>query len=69
MLPVRMLEGALRESCSNLSLEGVEGNLYTPSCEALPPGQMPQLGAYEHLFEEALECALDSLRYFLAHGD
>ena len=37
MLPVRMLEGALRESCSNLSLEGVEGNLYIPSCEELLP--------------------------------
>ena len=63
MLPVRMLEGALRESCSNLSLEGVEGNLYIPSCEALLPVDAA-LGAYD-LFEEALECALDSLRYFL----
>lgn len=63
MLPVRMLEGALRESCSNLSLEGVEGNLYIPPCEALLPVDAA-LGAYD-LFEEALECALDSLRYFL----
>ena len=41
----------------------MEGNLYIPPCEALLPVDAA-LGAYD-LFEEALECALDSLRYFL----
>lgn len=61
-IPVNLLEGALRESCSNLSLDGISGNLYIPHTEALLPVQAA-LSAYD-LFEDALELSLDTLRYY-----
>lgn len=61
-IPVNILEGALRESCSSLSLYGIGGNLYIPHTEALMPVQSA-LSAYD-LFEDALELSLDTLRYY-----
>lgn len=61
-VPVHLLEGALRESCSNLSLAGIGGNLYIPRTETLLPVRAA-LDAYD-LFEDALELALDTLRYY-----
>ena len=63
VLLVSRLSSALRESCSNLSLGGISGNLYLPETEAvLPIGTA--FAAYD-LFEDALELALDTLTYFL----
>lgn len=61
-VPVHLLEGALQESCGNLSLGNIGGNLYLPCAEALLPVQAA-LAAYD-LFEDALELALDTLRYY-----
>ena len=61
-LPLHVIEGALRESCSNLPLGGVKGNLYLPPHKAVLKVDSA-LAAYE-LFEDALEAALDSLQYF-----
>lgn len=61
-VPIHLLEGALRESCSNLSLDGIEGNLYIPRSEVLLPAQTA-ISAYE-LFEDALELSLDTLSYY-----
>ncbi len=62
LLPVSVLESALRESCSNLSFAGTEGNVYVPDGTVSFPMQ-EVLSAYE-FFEEALELALDGLTYF-----
>ncbi len=62
VLSVSRLSSALRESCSNLSLGGITGNLYLPETETvLPIGTA--FVAYD-LFEDALELALDTLTYF-----
>ena len=61
-LPVSRLGSALRESCGNLSLEGIDGNLYLPETEEELP-VAAAFAAYD-LFEDALEAALDTLRYF-----
>lgn len=61
-LPVSRLGSALRESCGNLSLEGIGGNLYLPETEEELP-VAAAFAAYD-LFEDALEAALDTLRYF-----
>lgn len=63
VLLVSRLSSALRESCSNLSLSGISGNLYLPETEAVLPIGMA-FAAYD-LFEDALELALDTLTYFL----
>lgn len=63
VLLVSRLSSALRESCSNLSLSGISGNLYLPETDTvLPIGTA--FAAYD-LFEDALELALDTLTYFL----
>ncbi len=61
-LPLHLLEGALRESCSNLPLADISGNLYLPRREAMLPVRTA-LAAYD-LFEDALETALDTLSYY-----
>ena len=61
-LPLHLLEGALRESCSNLPLADISGNLYLPRREAMLPVRTA-LTAYD-LFEDALETALDTLFYY-----
>lgn len=63
VLLVSRLSSALRESCSNLTLSGISGNLYLPETDAvLPIGTA--FAAYD-LFEDALELSLDTLTYFL----
>ena len=61
-LPLHALEGALRESCSNLPLIGIGGNVYVPDTQTILP-MNTALIAYD-LFEEALELALPTLSYF-----
>lgn len=62
VLSVSRLSSALRESCSNLSISGIAGNLYLPETETvLSIGTA--FAAYD-LFEDALERALDTLTYF-----
>lgn len=70
LLPAGILESALRESCSNLSFAGTEGNVYVPDKELSFPMQ-EVLSVYE-FFEDALEQALDGITYFyvtLSSGD
>ncbi len=70
LLPAGILESALRESCSNLSFAGTEGNVYVPDGKLSFPMQ-EVLSAYE-FFEDALEQALDGITYFyvtLSSGD
>ncbi len=70
LLPAGILESALRESCSNLSFAGTEGNVYVPDGKLNFPMQ-EVLSAYE-FFEDALELALDGITYFyvtLSSGD
>ena len=62
-VPVHLLEGALRESCSNLATGGIAGNLFIPRTEAMIPVQTA-LEAYD-LFEAALERSLDTLQEYL----
>lgn len=59
---VNLLESALRESCSNLSIAGIGGNLYVPCSEGILP-MKTVLDAYD-LFENALEASLDTLQYY-----
>ena len=70
VLAVSRLSSALRESCSNLSLSGIAGNLYLPETEIVLPIDTA-FAAYD-LFEDALEQALDTLTYFfvtVSHED
>lgn len=62
LLSASVLESALRESCSNLSFAGTEGNVYIPDGQPGFPMQ-EVLAAYE-FFEDALEQALEGLTYF-----
>lgn len=62
VLPLHQLEGALRESCSNLAIAGIEGNLYMPRLEDTLSVKSMIL-AYK-AFEEALEEALETLTYY-----
>ncbi len=62
VLSASRLSSALRESCSNLSQNGIPGNLYLPEPEAILP--MDAAFAAYDLFEDALEPALDTLTYF-----
>lgn len=61
-LPVNLLEDALRESCGNLPLVGIEGNIWLPFIDAMLP--VSKLLSAFGLFEDALELSLDSLRYY-----
>lgn len=61
-LPLGLLGGALRESCSNLSLIGVGGNVYIPENGVMLSTEAA-LSAYE-IFEEAIEMSLGTLGYF-----
>ena len=62
VLSVGRLSSALRESCSNLSISGIAGNLYLLEMEAVLPIDAAHT-AYD-LFEDALELSLDTLSYF-----
>ncbi len=62
-LPLHALTSALRESCSNLPLGGIEYNLYAARVQENLPVQAA-LSAYA-CFEEVLEAALDTLTYLL----
>ena len=63
-LPVGLLEGALRESCGNLPLAEIGGNLYVPQTD-LPLSVGAALAAYD-LFEDALETGLETPASFFA---
>ena len=62
VLPVGRLNSALRESCGDLTLSGIPGNLYLPETETMLPIDTA-FAAYD-LFEDALELSLDTLTYF-----
>lgn len=62
VLSMGRLNSALRESCGNLSLDGIPGNLYLPETELILPIDAAY-AAYD-FFEDALELALDTLSYF-----
>lgn len=63
VLSVGRLSSALRESCSNLSISGIAGNLYLLEMEAVLPIDAAHTAC--DLFEDALEFSLDTLSYFL----
>ena len=60
------LISALRESCSNLTMAGMSGNLYLPGWTDAAEAWISirsAISAYD-MFEDILEVSLDSLQYF-----